>query len=237
MGARRLSIEDVAALDQPVWSSLASRHRDLARGGQFARRYPPEIAPFAAISEFSTGAINGLRNLASEGPIALLGSAMLGSLEGLEVQSRAILCQMISVDTAPGRTDFAPEILGADDVAAMLELTALTKPGPFSAQTYLLGRYIGIRDGDRLVAMAGERLGFPGFTELSAVCVHPEHRGKGYARILLHTLMREISASGEVAFLHVRDENRGAIELNERLGFVLRRTFHLSVMRRSDTAN
>ena len=33
-----------------------------------------------------------------------------------------------------------------------------TEPGPFRSQTWRMGTYLGVRDGDRLVAMAGERL-------------------------------------------------------------------------------
>ena len=47
----------------------------------------------------------------------------------------------------------------------MLALVAATAPGPFGRRTPLLGRYLGIRDGGRLVAMAGERLRVPGHVE------------------------------------------------------------------------
>ena len=75
--------------------------------------------------------------------------------------------------------------LGADDVPAMLALTELTKPGPFSARTHELGTFLGIRIDGELVAMAGERMKPADYTELTAVCVHPSHRGRGYGQLLL----------------------------------------------------
>jgi predicted GNAT family acetyltransferase len=114
----------------------------------------------------------------------------------------------------------------------MIELTALTKPGPFSTRTHELGTYLGIRDAGKLVAMAGERLKVPGFTEVSAVCTHPEHTGHGYARILMSEVMRRIRSRGEAPFLHVREDNVRAIALYERLGFAVRVVAYLAVLRK-----
>src|SRR5207302_7608148 len=105
------------------------------------------------------------------------------------------------------------------DSPEMVELAALTKPGPFGTRTHELGTYIGIRYGGKLVAMTGERLKVPGYTEVSAVCTHPEHTGKGYARVLMSEVMRGICDRGETAFLHVRQDNVRAIALYERLRF------------------
>ena len=229
-----LSTRDQQALDRPIWSSLTSKHQSLAMGGQLARRYPPAIAPFAAVSEFTPASVSDLRGLATDAPVALLSTADLGPLDGLEVQFSSTLRQMIRLEGIPDWPDAVTDVLAASDVQAMLDLTALTKPGPFFAQTHQLGRYIGIRDGDRLAAMAGERMRLDGYTEISAVCVHPDYRGKGYAQILVKSLMRTISERGEASILHVLDDNRGAIALYERLGFVTRTTFHLTVMHRSD---
>jgi ribosomal protein S18 acetylase RimI-like enzyme len=231
MTIRKLSAGDEAALDRPIWSALTSRHRSLAVGGDRARRYPPDIAPFAAVFEFTPGAVSDLRALAADGPVALQTLTSLDSLDGLEVQSRLVLRQMIAADGAPDGPHVSPDVLGAGDVPAMLELTALTKPGPFFPRTYQLGRYIGIRDGDRLAAMAGERMRLDGYTEISAVCVHPDYRGKGYAQTLMKSLMKTIYGRGEVPILHVVEGNLGAIALYERLGFAIRTTLHLAIMR------
>jgi predicted GNAT family acetyltransferase len=114
----------------------------------------------------------------------------------------------------------------------MLGLTALTKPGPFDKRTHELGRYVGIFREGKLVAMAGERLKVPGFTEVSAVCTHPEHAGRGYARVLMTEVMQGIWKRGEVPFLHVREDNAAAIKLYERLGFRKRVVRHLAVIRK-----
>jgi predicted GNAT family acetyltransferase len=122
--------------------------------------------------------------------------------------------------------------LGAADAAEMLVLTELTKPGPFARRTYELGTYLGIRCDGKLIAMAGERLKVPGFTEVSAICTHPEHTGRGYARILTTELIRRILGRGETPFLHVRKDNVRAIELYERLGFRCRVVRYHAVLRR-----
>jgi predicted GNAT family acetyltransferase len=114
----------------------------------------------------------------------------------------------------------------------MIELTALTKPGPFGKRTHELGTYLGIRRDGKLVAMAGERLKVPGHTEVSAVCTHPDHTGHGYARILMSEVMRRIRVRGERPFLHVREDNVRAIALYERLGFEARVKLHLAVLRK-----
>ena len=101
----------------------------------------------------------------------------------------------------------------------MVELAMLTKPGPFGTRTQDLGTYLGIRSEGKLVAMAGERLKVPGYTEISAVCTHPDHTGKGYAGILMTEVMGGIRDRGEISFLHVRCDNTRAIALYERLGF------------------
>jgi predicted GNAT family acetyltransferase len=113
----------------------------------------------------------------------------------------------------------------------MLALAALTQPGPFLPETYRMGRYYGIRSSDgRLAAMAGERLRSDGFTELSAVCTHPEFQGRGYARALVSALASQALSEGAVPFLHVKTEN-GAKALYEKLGFSVRRSIRLTAIR------
>ena len=114
--------------------------------------------------------------------------------------------------------------LGPADVPEMLDLTARTKPGPFLPRTYELGVYLGIRRDGALVAMAGERLKPPGWTEISAVCTDDAWRGHGFASALIRVLVAGIRARGETAFLHAVATNAGAIRLYEAMGFELRRT-------------
>ncbi len=74
------------------------------------------------------------------------------------------------------------------------------------------------RDG-KLVAMAGERLKVPGYPEVSVVCTHPEHAGKGYARILIRQSCDASEIVEKRRFLHVRKDSERALELYQRLGF------------------
>jgi predicted GNAT family acetyltransferase len=143
--------------------------------------------------------------------------------------ARAVGNQMTAAVIA--EVDEAPAVrLGAADVPAMLELIEATRPGPFRPRTVELGDYWGVRDGGRLVAMAGERLRVPGWTELSAVCTHPGARGRGLAAALSAQVVRGILGRGDQAVLHVADGNDGARRLYERLGFSLRRQVHFAVL-------
>lgn len=235
MTALALSPGDAEALDRVVWSSLTTRHRAFAQGGPLAVRYPATVGPFAAVRDEGPEALAALAELAADGVLALVGPTELNSPEGLTVLYRRRLHQMVLAGDPPPAEGPTPDILGTADAPEMQELAALTKPGPFLADTHRLGRYVGFREGGRLVAMAGERMRLPGFVEVSAVCTHPDHRGKGHARILMIAVMRGIVGDGGTPFLHVFDDNTGAIALYERLGFVIRATLHLAVTNRLET--
>jgi predicted GNAT family acetyltransferase len=114
----------------------------------------------------------------------------------------------------------------------MVELTKLTKPGPFTLRTHELGTFLGIRIDGQLVAMAGERMKPANYTEITAVCVHPAHRGRGYAQTLLGAVARQISARGEIPFLHVFSDNDSAIALYRRQGMEIRRRLCVTVLER-----
>jgi predicted GNAT family acetyltransferase len=124
--------------------------------------------------------------------------------------------------------------LGVDNVPAMIELTTLTKPGPFSARTHELGTFLGVRVDGQLVAMAGERMKPARYTEITAVCVHPSHRGRGYGQILLAAVSRQIVSRGEIPFLHVFTNNHSAIALYRRQGMEIRRRLHVTVLKREE---
>jgi predicted GNAT family acetyltransferase len=151
---------------------------------------------------------------------------------------RAIpLLQMLHDDRrlAPAAENYVE--LAEPDVPEMMALAELTKPGPFGKRTRELGTYLGVRREASLVAMAGERLRLPGYTEVSAVCTHPEHTGKGYAAALIGALVGKIQDRGESAMLHTAADNERAIALYERLGFKQRATLHLLVVRKNGDAS
>jgi predicted GNAT family acetyltransferase len=155
---------------------------------------------------------------------------------GWTLVASATLLQMVCEEiqlSSPAHAVTAVVELGASDVPEMIGLTTLTKPGPFNQRTHELGSYLGVRRECKLVAMAGERLKVPGFTEVSAVCTHPEHTGRGYAGLLMIEVMQRIRGQEETPFLHVREDNTRAIELYKRLGFVTRAQVQLAVLRKT----
>ena len=213
----------INVLDNPVWQALEGPHRQHALGRGLAWHYPRDIAPFSAIAEPSAAAYADLAADLPAGTEARLFRPQAEPLpDGWEETNRFALLQMVA-SRQPEQGGFPVTVLSHADAAAMLALVAATEPGPFGKRTALLGRYVGIRHGDRLVAMAGERLRAPGHVELSAICVHPEARGKGYGAALTRELMRHALAQGERPFLHVRPDNAAAVALYRSLGFETRR--------------
>jgi ribosomal protein S18 acetylase RimI-like enzyme len=210
-------------LDNPVWHALTGPHHTHALGRGLARHYPRDIAPFSAIAEPSEQAY---ADLAADLPATVEARLFRPFVEplpaGWEELDRFPMLQMVASGGSHG-DDGTASLLSMADSTAMMDLAAVAKPGPFGPRTPLLGRYLGIWQGDRLVAMAGERLRVPGHVELSAICVHPEARGKGYAAALTTRLMRLAFEDGEVPFLHVWPDNVGAVALYRRLGCETRR--------------
>ncbi|MEU9940488.1 GNAT family N-acetyltransferase [Streptomyces lavendulae] len=213
-----------APLDNPVWASLTGPHRAFAETapGGLAARYLPAANPFAALADpADPAAWADLAALIGPGetvwltglPTPPAGWATVLEIPGVQLDGRAV------------RGEAAPEAvrLGPDDVAEMTELVELAQPGPFLPRTVELGTYLGFRQEGRLVAMAGERMQPPGWTEISAVCTHPGHRGKGLAGRLVRALVAEILERGDGPFLHAAAENTHAIGLYESMGFTLRR--------------
>jgi RimJ/RimL family protein N-acetyltransferase len=229
-----LACEAAHPLDNPVWGALTSRHRLLGEGQGPVRRYLPQVAPFAALRDHTPASFEALARLSGlEDPIALVLAEEVPVPDLFTVQLARPIHQMVGT-ALPGPVT-GPELipLGVEDVPAMMDLVELTKPGPFAMRTRDMGNYLGIRSGDRLVAMAGERMGLEGFTEISAVCTHPDHRGHGYARALITTLVQAVTQRGETPFLHVVGENEAAIGLYRQLGFTFRRSVHYTMLRRS----
>lgn len=210
-------------LDRPVWSALTTRQREFAVGDELARRYDPEVGPFAAVDTDDPAHLGRLGLLVAEhGPVVFLQRGEIPVPPGTTVRLAGPGVQLVLDRLAAVPTTVEPEPLGTDDVAEMVDLARLTEPGPFEARTPELGGFLGIRVGGRLVAMAGERMRPEGFTEVSGVCTHPGHRGRGYGAMLSAAVADRILARGETPFLHAYAGNHGAIALYERLGFVLR---------------
>jgi ribosomal protein S18 acetylase RimI-like enzyme len=210
-------------LDNPVWHALAGPHRAHAIGRGLARHYPRDAAPFSAIAEPSDAAYADLAaDLPANTEARLFRPVREALPAGWEETGAFPMLQMVA-SHLPQAIEAPLAALSADDAPAMLELVAAAQPGPFGPRTPKLGRYLGIRSEGRLVAMAGERMHLQGYVELSAICVHPDARGRGYGIALVGGLMRLAREQGDVPFLHVRPDNAGAVALYRRLGFEVRR--------------
>lgn len=224
-------------LDRPVWGALTSHQAGLALGGDLARRFAPDYGPFGAAAGPSDEALAALAELMPpEGGLAVV-EAQPGPLpEGVQAVQDAELVQMtmagLAVGSRPPRPDFEVTALTEADGREMRALAELTRPGPFSARTHQLGDFVGVKQGGRLVAMAGERMKPLGFTEVSGVCTHPDWRGRGYAAALIRVVASRILARGETPFLHSYATNSGAIALYEALGFRLRSRMSMRVLAR-----
>ena len=224
-------------LDNIIWKALTSRQAEFAECFNQARRFTPEVSPLAALAEPTAGGYESLAGLvASQETTGLFLEAPYQPHAGWSFVAGAPMPEMVYEGNGvpPSSSSSDPEIveLSAADVPDMMALTAITKPGPFHKRTHDLGTYLGIRRDGKLVAMAGERLKIPGYTEVSAVCTHPDHTGHGYARILMAEVMHRILARGETPLLHVRQDNVRAIQLYQRLGFNQRVLLHFAVLRK-----
>jgi ribosomal protein S18 acetylase RimI-like enzyme len=220
-------------LDRPIWTALTSRQQALAEGGALARRYPVAITPFADISDMSDESFAALGELMSGTEIAVLFTPdPLMPPAGFKVLLAETGEQMIGTPVECAIPGVEPVTLGAADVPDMIALTELTKPGPFYARTHELGVFLGIRVNGELVAMAGERMKPANYTEMTAICVHPSQRGRGYGQVLLGAIASEIESRGEVPFLHVFTNNTSAIALYRRQGMEIRRRLHVTVLQK-----
>lgn len=226
---------DTSLLDNPIWHSLRTGHSSLAIGDHLARRYPGDIGPLAGVANQSPEAYEAMRPLAGpSGTVATFLPEPAREQSGWTLIRAATMTQMIfNGTTAP-----APRPLPAaatlrpltfEDTAAMVGLAELTGPGPFRQRTATLGAFYGIFEGPRLLAMAGERTRPAGAIEISAVCTHPDARGRGYAYALVARVIADILEHGAVPFLHALADNQSAIRVYQRLGFVHRFTLHLGV--------
>ncbi|ACI51909.1 GCN5-related N-acetyltransferase [Gluconacetobacter diazotrophicus PA1 5] len=218
-------------LDRPVWNALSGRQGALAIGDDEVRRFDPAIGPFGAARTNTARHLDLLADLSGSGEFWTVEKEAVPPPSGAVIIRSAECLQMVASRVTEDSRRFSFSELGESDAAEMLALATLTAPGPFLAGTWRLGGFVGIRDRGRLVAMAGERLKPGRFTEVSGVCTHPDHRGRGYAAFLMRTVATRILDRGERPFLHSYADNTGAIALYEALGFRPHQRVTATVMR------
>lgn len=221
-------------LDNPIWNALNSGNKHLGFGNECVKYFDSQIAPFAGMKELNQESLEKLYDLLpDESVVAIVIADTLKIEKPWQILNQEPIYQMVyeRATLFPERNiNFIP--LNTSHVPAMLELTALTKPGPFLGRTIEFGNYYGIFDGDRLVAMAGFRMQTDEYIEISAVCTHPDSVGKGYGTTLLTFLANQIISRNLIPFLHVRVNNTRAIELYKSLGFSIRQTMNLSIIKK-----
>jgi ribosomal protein S18 acetylase RimI-like enzyme len=220
----------------PVWHALQGPHRTLALGEGLARRYPADVAPFAALAEPSSAAFEALRGLlAPHDPVWVVDEPP-PSTPGLALETSLPCLQMaLSADARlPPPASLEIVALTGNHAGDMVALTDVAFPGFFRPGTYRMGSYFGVREAGALVAMAGERLRLEGYPEMSGICTHPAHRGRGLARNLILYLAHHQRRAGLAPWLHVGTANRAAIDLYRELGFEIVRTIVLHRVVRTD---
>jgi ribosomal protein S18 acetylase RimI-like enzyme len=214
-----------SVLDNAVWHSLNGEHREFAEQVGMAARYDPDVSVFAALGVDRDEAWTDLAKLIGDGAGALFRPDPPPAPAGWQLLAEGVGNQMVLSDLVPAEVPDGVRELGPDDASEMLALVELTRPGPFAVRTVDLGGYVGVFDDDTLVAMAGQRLAPPGFREISAVCTHPDFRGRGLAAGLTTLVAQRIVERGETPFLHHAADNHPAWRVYEALGFA----FHQEV--------
>jgi predicted GNAT family acetyltransferase len=219
----------------PVWHALQTKHRHFAVSNGDACRYPADVAPFAAIAAPTVHALKQLHGLLAPGEFVCLIGEQYPSVQELSCEGTMECLQMVlPKEVAPADPTSETVRLSDANALEMVALTTIAFPGFFRSCTSEMGTYYGVRSDGELIAMGGERLMLDGYPEISGICTHPAHRGKGLAASLVWQLVRNHRREGLVSWLHVGAENHRAIELYLRLGFKVARKVMLIRISRKD---
>lgn len=212
-------------LDRCIWNALGDRHARFCRAEGPVRRYDPAISPFVACEDPARPDHEVIRSLAlPDEDLSFVETVPVDAGTGYIGQYREIV-QMVAGDIPDRCSGVDYRVLDLADRPQMLELALLTKPGPFRLRTPEFGRFFGVFDGDRLIAMGGQRLSFGKYCEISGICTHPDYRGRGFGAAMISAVGRGLQADGFQPFLHANADNHGAIALYESLGLRKRKHF------------
>jgi ribosomal protein S18 acetylase RimI-like enzyme len=218
----------------PVWHALQTKHRQLAMSAGNASRYPADVCPFASVAEPGRTSLQHLHSLLAPGEYIWLVGETDANVSGLTLEENLACLQMVlPEEVTPPEPRAEIVSLTGENAAEMVALTDIAFPGFFRKRTCEMGSYYGLRSGGELIAMGGERLRLDGYSEISGICTHPAHRGKGLAADLIWRVAQDHRRQGIVPWLHVSSGNRRAIELYLRLGFKTVREVILSRISRA----
>ncbi|RFS19320.1 GNAT family N-acetyltransferase [Chitinophaga silvatica] len=222
-----------ALLNNPVWSALTTEQASFARGGEIFKRFQPGVLSFAACQHPETDNPATLEPWLEENETFYLVGKLPEIPSKWHIINTLPCAQMVltELNTDLKFSDLPIRRLGEKDSTEMFELINSIQPGYYFKNTHKLGSYFGIHLDGKLVAMAGERMKLAGFTELSAICTHPDYRGRGLAQQLIVALCEEHRQSGSTSFLHVATANTGAIKLYEHMGFRHRTEINFTKLR------
>jgi ribosomal protein S18 acetylase RimI-like enzyme len=221
-------------LHNPVYNALCSGDKHLSFGADTVKFFDETVSPFVGFEETYTKGFTDLHELLPPGRKILYAiPAPVCPPDGWQLLVQIKGLQFVYEGSAEFKDEFTNVIpLGNEHIDQMVALATLTKPGPFGTGTINFGHYHGIFEDDKLVAMTGQRLHVENNTEISAVCTHPGHVGKGYAYTLLQHQLQIILQHGQQPFLHVREDNERAIALYLRLGFIVSRPMQFYFLKR-----
>ena len=221
-------------LDNPAWHALVTGNSNLAKGTGEVKYFDKEISPFVGLNEYTTDGFDMLyRQITHYNPVIFISPDEVAIPPKWKLLNHIVCLQMI-YDEPNAAIDNTIELVALQQrhVPQMLALTKLTNPGPFAERTIEFGHYYGIFDGDKLIAMAGQRMHPTPYAEISAVCTHPDYLGKGYARQLLLGHANRIIKAGDIPMLHVRSNNERAVNVYESMGFTSRKELNFKVLQK-----
>ena len=207
-------------LDNVFWHALVGRHAKYATGSGAARRYARGFSPIVAFADAERPDFAALAPWCDADEHFYCAGWRGPAPADWRIDAESTMFRMVWDRAAP-EPEALPEAvrLGPQHAAQALALAELTQPGPFGPRTIELGDYFGIFEGERLVAMAGERSHAGSLREISGVCTHPDQQGRGWARRLMLVLVGLQMRRGETPFLHVMRDNENAHRLYRRMGF------------------
>ena len=210
-------------LDNPAFNALATGNKQLSNGTDYIKYFSQEVSPFIGFKELQSDSFQRLYDLVPfDGPIGYVTPVETEIPEMWKLLSPIKGRQMVYEGDIKEVNTSNLVKLSDEHISQMIGLTKLTHPGPFDARTIDFGDYYGIFDGDQLIAMAGHRMKPSPYTEISAVCTHPDYTGRGYARQLVEFQINRIKEAGNIPILHVACSNDRAFEVYKKIGFEVR---------------